>query len=122
MVLFRLLNRDYKGTGRQITKDIGMKIYRISARVMPQEGYYVNNDPSFPEVIYTTGIAGKGGHKYCRDWNNFGNSSTKEPTKFLWATLLWSCVPSIKELASSYTYYKHFDDIPKEFGFPMPNP
>ena len=69
---------------------------------MPKEGYYVSNpDPEWDEpgdidVIYTTGIPGKGGHMYYRIL--FGHTSG-------WATLTWTCVPGIKKLAENYTYY-----------------
>jgi hypothetical protein len=68
------------------------------AREMPQAGYYVlvKYPPDY-EVIYTTGIAGKGGHKYWRpDWATLEDPST-------WCTLLWSCVPGKKNIAD-YIY------------------
>ena len=69
-------------------------------REMPAEGYYVYTDP-YPdtdcEVVYTTGIAGKGGHMYYRILNG---------DVWGWATLLWTCVPSVKDAKRLYTYYK----------------
>jgi hypothetical protein len=69
------------------------------ARTMPTAGYYVyQNILSGPDadVTYTTGIAGRGGHKYYRV---MGGST------YGWCTLLWSCVPGLKDLAANYTYY-----------------
>lgn len=78
---------------------------------MPKEGYYVYKfDPEFDtpgdiDVIYTTGIAGKGGHMYYRieDGDNWG-----------WNILTWTCVPDIKDMEKNYDYY---ETLPK--GIPV---
>ena len=74
------------------------------ARIMPKEGYYVYENRlkgKEIEVIYTTGVAGKGGHMYYRVFE--GEDSE-------WVTLTWTCVPGLKNLADNYTYY---DTLPK---------
>ena len=76
-----------------------MKIRKV--RQMPKEGYYVYHNVlagDFVDVVYTTGVAGKGGHMYYRvmQGDNWG-----------WCKLLWTCVPSVAEAAASYTYYEN---------------
>ena len=91
------------------------------SRQMPQAGYYVyaakyiGNYPNWKlekvpggflpgsdaddiNIIYTTGIPGKGGHKYYRIMG--GDTSDAG-----WATLLWSCVPGIEEIERQWVYY-----------------
>ncbi len=78
------------------------------ARQMPKEGFYVLKsefevEPGDIDIIYTTGIAGKGGHMYYRklfgeDWG--------------WSTLMWTHVPSIKDAEDNYIYYKNEKDLP----------
>ena len=92
---------------------------------MPQKGFYVVKATAYPdltakgykECIYTTGVRGKGGHKYCRCWGtSFVN---RNDTDLKWYTLLWSCVPGLNEMAEKHDYYPNFEDIPKELGFPQ---
>jgi len=77
-------------------------------RQMPSAGFYVLNHNAYPmlnmhEVIYTTGVRGKGGHKY---WRSDHNKGLPPPNNVAaWATLLWSCVPGIKELQTNYSYH-----------------
>lgn len=72
---------------------------RMKARPMPKQGYYVYKNRltgNNVNVVYTTGVPGKGGHMYYRvfNGNNWG-----------WSKLLWTCVPSVEEAAMDYTYY-----------------
>jgi len=80
-------------------------------RQMPKAGFYVRNvDPEWDrpgdiDVIYTTGIPGKGGHMYYRIL--FGTIPDS------WATLTWTCVPGLKDMEKNYTYYENEKDLPK---------
>jgi len=75
------------------------------ARKMPKAGYYVlvKYPPNY-EVIYTTGIVGKGGHKYWRP-----GCTPKLEDQSTWYTLLWSCVPG-KENITDYIYAATLDE------------
>ena len=87
----------------------------VKTRVMPTEGYYVyNNNFDYRkgevDIIYTTGIAGKGGHMYYRIMRGDKRNDNH------WATLTWTCVPGIDKLKKDYTYYKVLtsNDIPEK--------
>lgn len=78
-------------------------------RQMPKKGYYRYKEPAEDgdvNIIYTTGIPGKGGHMYYRimmgkEWG--------------WCTLLWTCVPGIKDMNENYEYSETCPDgIPKK--------
>jgi len=74
-------------------------------RQMPTEGYYVyNNNFDFRkgevDIIYTTGVAGKGGHMYYRIMDGHNPKDSE------WAILTWTCVPGIQKLKEQFTYYK----------------
>lgn len=90
-------------------------------RIMPPKGFYVLRDEilnakGYKEIVYTTGERGGGGHKYCRC---FGSVCLGDPDSVLeWATLLWSCVPTIEEIQQKYTFYASYEDIPQELGCP----
>jgi len=94
-------------------------------RQMPKAGFYVLKptayqslyERGYKEAIYTTGVRGKGGHKCCR--SQLGNFTQLfiPNSHAIWYTLLWSCVPGIKELAEKYDYYETFEQIPPELGF-----
>jgi hypothetical protein len=78
---------------------------------MPQAGYYVgpkytfSNGPSL-DIVYTTGVAGKGGHKY---WRYPDNHLDDLDNLEKWNTLLWTCVPG-KERIKNYTYYATLEE------------
>ena len=79
---------EYKNKGRKMRKP----------RIMPKEGYYVyKNKLTGPDVdvVYTTGVAGKGGHMYYR---------VMQGSVWGWSMLLWTCVPG-KQGIGAYTYY-----------------
>jgi hypothetical protein len=88
-------------------------------RTMPRKGFYVLRSDAYPvlyergwrEVIYTTGQRGGGGHKYCRQ----GTSQVPIPSQ--WATLLWSCVPGVADLAAKYDFHETLPD-PEAIDFP----
>ena len=70
-------------------------------RQMPKAGYYkwkepMPGDPSHVEVVYTTGVRGKGGHMYYR---------VMLGTIWGWCKLQWTCVPSVADMAQDYDYY-----------------
>lgn len=75
---------------------------------MPSEGFYVLTKyrPHF-SIIYTTGIAGKGGHKY---WRNTLKSFPESLNDFY--TLLWSCVPGEKSI-KDYQFASTFEEAVK---------
>lgn len=90
-------------------------------RQMPTKGFYVikENDilcsKGYKEAIYTSGVRGGGQHKFCRC---LGDCVMGGGHELQWNTLLWSCVPSLKELTDDYDYYENFEDIPKHWEFP----
>src|SRR3990167_10663684 len=99
-------------------------------RQMPKAGFYVRPKiivitihgevlpPFDEEILYTTGIRGGGGHKYCRDMRRpndppCGCPNDHDPLTSpmeQWATLLWSCVPGKKELEEDYTYAETLEE------------
>lgn len=95
-------------------------------RTMPPKGFYVYHGgdttltaKGYKEIIYTTGERGGGNHKYCRC---MGNVVMGGDNRLEWATLLWSCVPSVEELQANYTFYPTWEAVPSSFGFPVPPP
>ena len=66
----------------------------MNKRQMPKKGFYVydnNFTGDLVDVVYTTGVSGKGGHRYFR--SGIINTSG-------WVTLLWTCVPGKDEIKS----------------------
>ena len=84
-------------------------------RQMPKAGFYVRPKtivttingtqlpPSDCGIVYTTGIRGGGGHKYCRQMSDDEPKISSVPFN-KWSTLLWTCVPGKKELKEDYYY------------------
>ena len=93
-------------------------------RVMPPKGFYVMKEDAYlplqtKEAIYTTGKRGGGGHKYCRaPWSNSLQDHDLD-AEIEWVTLLWSCVPSLKELDEKYDFYERYEEIPANKGIPL---
>jgi hypothetical protein len=69
-------------------------------REMPKQGFYVLLG-QYPSIVYTTGVRGKGGHKYWRP--EMGDKDVPEDVN-QWATLLWTCVPGRKRLQEEYIF------------------
>ena len=90
-------------------------------RTMPKAGFYVRPmtvvttihgkvlPPNDCEIIYTTGIRGGGGHKYCRQMSSLDPDISTVPFN-QWATLLWTCVPGANEMAKDYHYAATLQD------------
>jgi len=80
------------------------------ARQMPKQGFYVLKQPNiWHEVIYTTGIRGKGNHRYWR--SDHARGAPPPPDVSDWNTLLWTCVPGQKRLEDEYIYYSELSDV-----------
>jgi hypothetical protein len=89
-------------------------------KLFAKQGYYVYQNMLTGDdidIVYTTGVAGGGGHCYWRKIqgrvpSNVHRNGTLSKFKNGWTTLQWNCVPGKRDI-HNYTYYAN---CPKGFN------